>query len=182
MIIISMWAATMMVASAQSFHVSPKAGINYAYFNDNFDEEEIKGKTGFQVGVDFRFGEKLYIAPGVHYVQQSNNINNPDINFKTNAIRVPILIGGDVLKADRWGIRAYGGPSGLIALTEDDALIQIEDWIRKDFIFGLDAGVGLDLGIFTIDLQHSWGLNNFIDWNGVDVKGRTFYLSAGLLF
>lgn len=169
---------------------NPKAGYNYSYFTGNFEDVSFEGRSGWQVGADFRFGDEFFVMLGAHYFESENRIeslgsvNLPanDVTFNIKGIRVPLALGADLLKGRRIGLRAYTGPNMNVVLDNDEDVVNTSDLIYDDIAFGYSLGVGVDLGIFTVDAVHEWGLSNVFDSDSITSKNSRIFLSAGILF
>lgn len=169
------------IQAQTQFKVSPKIGLNSSAIN--LSEDGLSDRNiGFQVGVDFRIGSSFYFAPGIHWVSQTTDFENINSSLEARGLRIPVFIGGDLITADRWGLRLYAGPSALLIFNDDKLLDQLNDWGRENVNWGLDVGIGADIGIFTVDLQHSWGVNDLIQWGNQTGRTRTLYFSIGLFF
>lgn len=186
--VLMIWGAAI---AQKTVKIIPKAGFNFSYYNDDFEDGKVEGKAGYQLGVDLRFGENFYIAPGVHYIAQNDrlvtegddvNIEPLNVEFRTKGVRVPVMLGGDLLSAERFGVRAFGGPAVTFLLGEDNVLKNISGWVQEDAMWGIGAGLGFDLGIISLDLQHEWGLNETLTLDNRPAKNRLFLLSLGILF
>lgn len=170
----------------------PKAGLNFSYFSGELasPDDEVKGKTGYHVGFSVRFGEQFYFEPGVQYLKRnarlkrigSVDVSELDIDFEIEGVRIPLYIGGDVLKGDRIGLRLFGGPTYMHVFKEDQAFEPVEEYLLRNSLWSLNAGAGVDLGIFTLEVEHEWGLTNVFKTDGIESKNSVVYLTAGLLF
>lgn len=170
----------------------PKAGFNVSYFSGDLEnpDDEVSGDLGYQAGASVRFGEGFYFEPGVQYFERNAllertggvDVSDLEVEFKLQGLRVPVYIGGDLFTSERLGIRFYGGPSVIFLFNDDDDFVSIEEYVLKDNLWSINAGVGLDIGIFTLDLEHEWGVSNVFDIEGATSKNNVIYLSAGLLF
>lgn len=167
-----------------------KGGVNVTQAKDDYEDGEIDGKTGYQIGFETRFGDRFYVSPGLYYFQHQSNIDFtesdlidlPDYKVDFSGLRVPLFIGGDLIKNENWGIRAYTGPNASFVLNTNDDLPGYEDDAFEDVLWGYNLGVGVDLGIITIDLSKEWRLNNVFDGETPEFKNNIYYLSAGILF
>jgi hypothetical protein len=170
--------------------INPKIGYNYSYFSNDYDDRELEGKSGWQVGLDFKFGDQFYFAPGAHYFQSTTRIEQVgnidvtgnDVEFNIKGIRVPAVVGVDLIEGKRLGLRAYTGPNISFILDNDEDAFDTSDALYNDFIFGYNLGVGLDIGIITVDLEHEWGLSNAFDSEVIDSKNNRIFLSVGIIF
>lgn len=170
--------------------VNPKFGYNYSYFSDNYEDRELEGKSGWQIGLDFKFGDKFYFAPGVHYFQSTTliegvgnvDLTDNDIEFDISGLRIPAVFGIDLLEGKRIGLRAYTGPNISFIMDNDEDAFLPSDALYNDFIVGYNGGLGIDIGIFTVDIEHEWGLTNAFDSDSIDSRNNRLFLSVGLIF
>ncbi|HKK74751.1 MAG TPA: outer membrane beta-barrel protein [Saprospiraceae bacterium] len=169
---------------------NPKIGYNYSYFSEEFEDRSVEGKSGWQIGADLRFGDKVFFSPGIHYFESENRIESlgnidvsgNDITFDIKALRIPAVVGIDLLEGRRIGLRAYTGPNLTLVLDNDEAVFDVDEIIYKDMAWGYNAGVGIDFGVLTLDLNHEWGLTNVFEPDNIKSKNNRLFLSLGLLF
>ena len=164
----------------------PKIGVHFANFNEDFNDYDLDGRLGYQIGADVRFGENLYIATGVHYFQTKATleIGNGAVletDFDVDGLKIPLYIGIDLLQQDRLGVRAFAGPN-LSLFFDDDSFLDIEDLLIEENMWGAVAGVGLDLGLITLDVYHEWALTNFFESENIKNRSNLIYFSVGILF
>ncbi len=168
----------------------PSAGLNASYFAEDLEDDKVTGKVGWQAGFDLRFGQSVYVQPGVHYFQRNArlerigpvNTTDLDYDFRLEGFRFPLYVGGDLFSDENLGLRLYGGPSLILLVNNDDQLAEVEDFVLQDNLWTLNAGAGLDFGIFTVDLQHEWGLTNVFTTDALESRNNVVYLSVGILF
>ena len=133
--------------------------------------------NGFQAGVFARFGfKKLYFQPEFLYdmgkknytmtIQdaQSNNIQfNKRVNIST--LEVPLLLGYKLLDLKLVNLRTFAGPklrfnagSSLDYNNLSSGGSVTQDQLIKDIKaaqLGLEAGVGIDFLMFTLDARYN---------------------------
>ena len=72
------------IASYAQFQVNPKAGLNFTRQDDQFFQDgKATGAVGWQAGVEFRFGEVFYVAPGLFYFSQAERAQRHAITVAT---------------------------------------------------------------------------------------------------
>ncbi|MCI5080599.1 MAG: PorT family protein [Saprospiraceae bacterium] len=187
-ILIVLLAATVTAFAQARFN--PKVGPSFSYYNSDGEDTEIKGKTGFVAGFDLRFGETFYFAPGAYYFQQKNqvdeigpfDISGDNFEFTTRGIRIPLVVGGDLVKSEALGIRVYTGPNISFIFEDEDEFADFEELFLNETIWGYNLGAGVDFGIVSIDLNHEWGLTNIFDSDTIDSRNHRLYLMVGILF
>ncbi len=168
-----------------------KGGLNFTQQNEDFPENgKIQGATGYQIGAEMRFGDRLYISPGVYYFQHKSEINFlensgiTDINLEFNGMRIPVYLGLDLIDSETTGLRLYGGPnvSFLLNAEKNDLSNFFQVDPVRDVFWGLNFGVGIDLHIFTLDVTREWRIDGAFDSDEVDFNNDLLYLTAGVLF
>ena len=166
----------------------PKIGVHYANFDEKFEDKDFSGKLGYQIGADVRFGQTLYLATGAHYFKSNATVETVDelpaleTDFDEKGLKIPVYVGIDLLHTDRFGIRFYGGPNYSLFFDNNDKFFNFEDLIVSENMWGAVAGVGLDMGIITLDLYREWALSDFFETDAFKNRNNLVYLSAGILF
>jgi len=172
-----------MVARAQIV-IKPAVGVNFTDLSKD-EGGEFKAKVGWQIGGSIMFSmKKLYLEPGVFYVQKSTQFNSSsnsvdDVKFDINGIRIPVTIGvnlGD--EKSTVNVRIFGGGSAFILTNTKN----IDKDALKNAMWGVYAGAGLDISIFFLDASYEWSLTNISDdLDNIDVgKNRSIFIQAGL--
>ncbi|MBK9508197.1 MAG: PorT family protein [Cytophagaceae bacterium] len=163
--------------SMAQFTLGIKGGINFSSmvtnagsFSQNIKESK-DTKTGYSFGVYSRIGKKLYLQPEVLFATKGGKVDfvpvgggSPvSVDIKTNNIDIPILIGYKLFNR----IRINAGPVASIKISEDqkflDELKKVTNDVDAAFenaTFGYQAGVGIKLLGFEIDLRNEGSLSN----------------------
>jgi hypothetical protein len=168
-------------AQDNSFHVGPKAGINFSMFNVSKFESPvtgIKNDNGFYAGLQFeaRLNKKFSLQPEIFYIENSATdyegtgaskrvLNSENLKH----ISIPILA---KLHAGKFGF--YVGPqiSLLVKATTFDNSIPAEvDVTDKSYTKTSWSGVfGIEYVFkhrFGIDARYQLGLSNSRDSDGI---------------
>ena len=147
-----------------------KVYIDAGSFKANF-KESMDTKTGYSFGLFARIGKKLYLQPEVMFATKGGKVNvtplgggSPvSVNIKTNNVDIPILVGYKLFNR----IRINAGPVASIKINEDgkflDELKMITSNPNQAFekaTFGYQAGVGIKLLGFDIDLRKDGSLSD----------------------
>lgn len=151
--------------------VIPMVGIHASNFKADFSDDEAKGRSGWNAGIDFRAHQKrFFIQPGVHYFSSSMDLTSKDSlsdapllkGPRIHSLKVPMLIGvyftreqGAFLKVN---VKSGVAGSYVLAVDKNKQSRFTKDNI-EEFSYGLNAGLGIELGLFTIDLSHEWGMS-----------------------
>jgi len=181
------------VITASSFaqvKINPKGGLNFTRQNDRFFEDgKATGQVGWQVGVEVRVGEVFYVSPGLFYfshrskIKFLNNVGLADREIDFSGLRIPVFVGWKVINTDNIILRAYGGPNLSLVFNSEDGLSNfIDDDPIKDILWGLNAGLGLDLGGVSFDLTHEWRANDALNTKEIEFKNHILYLQLGFVF
>lgn len=187
--------------NAQSFRFGLKGGINFSQlktdagsFKDIY-EQSTATKTGYVGGVFFRFGDKVFIQPELLFSAKGGKINalqtpgSPpaqtlDIDY--SSIDVPVLLGFKV-----GPIRLNAGPVASFKVSQniDDDLKKYSSNVAESFknaAYGYQAGVGIDIGAFSVDLRYEGSISEVSAISDLtknvmaSQKGKLFQLTAGL--
>lgn len=177
-------------ANAQ-LRVNPKVGLNLSSLTtESADWNEDGARVGFNAGVDFRVGDTdenwVFFQPGIHFysigAQLINEANADRIDdvVGINSLKIPLngglyLTGTDGILA----VRVNGGviPTFLLGVEDNNLGLDRDDF--QAFNFGLNAGLGIDLLVLTLDFGYEWGLTEFFETG--QGKNRIFNVSVGLV-
>ncbi len=148
--------------------IKPAFGLNFANLKDD-SGYGIKGTTGYQLGGTVAFGEKFYVEPGFFWQRDNYDVNDPgdlgdDIKKGGySTIWIPLNVGYSLLGSEEttFGLRVFGGPSvKFVTSVVEEGGITKDDF--NNLLWGVNAGVGLDVWILFADLGYEWGLNEVI--------------------
>ncbi|HQW11285.1 MAG TPA: porin family protein [Saprospiraceae bacterium] len=146
--------------------INPKVGANFMRLSSDpsGDNASQKARLGWNAGIDVRVGDRIMIVPGIHYVRYGSILRgtkdneNFDDEVYTHFIKVPIMVAGNLVTTNAFVLRLYGGPYANFLIGVDKNIVFDKDNF-KSFNGGLKAGLGFDLGIFTLDLDYEYGLS-----------------------
>ena len=126
---------------------------------------------GYHVGVFARgkLGETFYIQPELAFNSSSvdftvddaqDGFMNTVLNEKYQNLDIPVMLG-----AKLGPLRLEGGPAGHVYIASKSELDQIDGYQKRfnDFNLGYQAGVGLDLWKFLVDLRYEGNFTKFGD-------------------
>lgn len=148
---------------------------------------EDKAHLGWHAGVSLRFGDRVYIQPGLMFYStnlgfgdKNSTIEEVIENRSVNYLKIPLSIGIDALRVDWVTLRAYVGATGNTVLSvEDNLLVSKEDF--DDFHINGLIGVGADFGPLTVDFSFEPGITKVFE-NIDNSRANVFSLSAGFAF
>ena len=179
--------------------------VSSGSYNLNSVNSELS--NGFQAGVFARFGfNKLYFQPEFLYNMgkktdkisfQANSNSNLATTFNKNVtvstLDVPLLLGYKLLDLKLVNLRAFAGPKlrfnagsslDYSNLTTGGSVTQ--DQLVKDIKaaqLGLEAGVGVDILMFTLDARYNLIKDMYqtkLNSSTIDnLKANTFVISLG---
>ncbi len=177
-------------ARKSGFWVIPMAGLHAANFEADFKNNEATGRSGWNAGIDFRAHvNRLFIQPGIHYFNTSmdltskDSLNNVSLTSgpRIHSLKVPLLAGLYLTKARdaflKFNIR--GGIVGNYVMSVDQAAnSDFRKENLENYTYGLNAGIGIELGLLTIDISHEWGMNSM--FKDADVKNNLLRATLGI--
>ena len=157
--------------------VIPVVGVHASSFKADFKNDEANGRIGWNAGLDFRIHMKrFFIQPGAHYFNSSLRVTSNDSissaplldGPRIHSLKVPLMIGLYLTKANSgfFKFNIKGGAVGNYVMAVDKS--QIAQFAKKnieDFSYGLNAGIGLEFGLITLDLSHEWGITTYFKDN-----------------
>jgi len=175
LLLISVFFATV---SFGQFHIGPQVGYTASNLSLDVDSISNSMKSNFLVGAFVRLGGKVYIQPEVNYMTQGSIFKWPslsgglspleqEISIKT--LQVPVNLGWKLIDAKVFNIRLMGGVvmnfnmDTEIETTGDNSNyngLVPEDF--KDMTWQWDAGLGVDVLMFAIDVKYVGGLTNIL--------------------
>ena len=163
--------------------IGPKVGFNASKLHSNLDYISSQFKSGFQFGIFVRMGKKVYLQPELYYTSQggvfkSNYGGSKDSinqNIKLGSLDVPVLIGVSFVNSKLFNVRILAGPVASFIVNKKIEDSGIIDPIKADDItkvnWYIQAGAGVDIWKFTLDIRYQIGLNKII--NEVTYKDKT---------
>jgi hypothetical protein len=171
----------------------PKVGFTTSKLSTDKDEIKESFKANFQGGAFLRLGRKTYLQPEVNFISKGGLFSKNEFmgarEIGLSTIEIPVLLGVRLLDLKLANIRVMAGPSMAfvidknirmqddltsLQLTRDEILDKLED-----VIWGVQAGAGIDLLMFTLDVRYEWGLNNVINHQNLELKNSIFNVSLG---
>lgn len=181
-------------ASAQ-FQINPQAGLTFQSLTQAPDGFNYKAQVGWQLGADARIGDKLFVQPGaflgrsVTAVTYSTNtqggaagaVTVEDDLVRTN-LKLRTMLGYRVVDTYQFDLRVMLGPSYDVLMSVDDRDGNL-GWNEGDFnkgLWNLEAGLGFDMGLFTLAPTASIGLSRAFKDNPILSEVDSKYISYGL--
>ena len=188
--------ATIGTASAQ-FQVNPQMGLTFQDLTGKVAEgQDFKASVGWTLGSDVRIGDRLFFQPGAFISRNrtissydgGNTITN-DSKLITTNLKLRALCGYRIIDSYQFDMRFFAGPSYDVLMSVDGTNNADIAWDKGDFSsgsFNVEAGLGFDMGLFTLSPTASFGLNRaFSDVESVkeiDSRYITYGLTIGVNF
>jgi hypothetical protein len=173
-------AATTEVTYGQlNLKIGPKIGYNASKLHTNLDSITSQLKSGFQFGIFVRVGKKVYLQPELYYTTQGGVFKNDGgVDWKQNitlgSLDVPLLVGVSFINKELLNVRLLAGPMASFIVNKkisSEGVIQpIKDADIKNVNWYVQAGAGVDIWKFTLDVRYQVGLNKII--NDVSYQNR----------
>ncbi|MEI6174907.1 MAG: porin family protein [Bacteroidota bacterium] len=173
------------------FHLGIKVGYNASKISTNIDTVKNGFKSGFQIGAFARIGNRFYVQPEIYYTTQggvfTSNASNWEQNVKIGSIDVPVLLGFQIIKGDFVNLRILAGPTASFVVNKSiseggTSTQQLTSADLRSVNWGLQAGAGVDVWMFTLDLRYQLGLNQLVkdvqNWS-FDSKNNVWVVSLG---
>ena len=161
-----------------------KAGYNANKLSANIDSISSQFKSGMQVGLFLRAGKRFYIQPELYYTLQGARyaLNDPaetrywSQKVTIGSIDIPVLVGLNMINNDNFKIRINLGPvvSFVTNKTVKDMTLvpgPVTNSSINSVNWYIQAGVGADIWIMTLDIRYQGGLNELI--SSVESGGKT---------
>jgi hypothetical protein len=180
-------------ASMQMFaqvQFNPQIGLNYMTFGNLEEGMTAEGKTGFSIGADLRFGQRLQFQPGVHYITSSTAVEDfIGVDFESGEVtqdylKLKALFGYNIVDNADFKFRINFGPAYDFLLSAE--LKETGEDLKNDFengTFFLQGGLGVDFWILTADLGYAQGLSQtFAGETAPNAKTSGVYFTVGVIF
>jgi hypothetical protein len=210
--IVSIAAAALLVAalvpasaSAQSFQVGAKGGINIASISwSNQDPKPaISSRTGGIIGgYVAKDGKKMGLAVEVLYSQKGAHLDFSStgiidtIDLKLDYVEIPVLFRFNIPN-DKTVIHIYAGPVFAFSVKDEieetfrtttqttPATVTTDDAGAKSSDTGIAIGAQVDVHKFLVDVRYNWGLMDVVKDPGPGdpkVKNKCFSAMFGFRF
>jgi len=178
----------------------PKVGYTASRLTSNVDSVKTQFKSGFLFGAFLRIGHKLYLQPELYYTTHGGVIQKDSLGKSWNesinigSLDIPILIGFKIVNLDIFNLRVLAGPVASFVVNKtitnsSDVIGPIEKANINNVNWYIQAGGGVDVWKFTLDIRYQLGLNKMIkevSYNGKNVNFNTsnnvWVISLGFKF
>lgn len=167
-----MIAAVVLAPSTQAqaqFAINPQAGAHFTQLTNTPSGLVSSASFGWQLGADLRLGDRLYFQPGAFFGRSATYIKFTPMDttfiehdlIRTTA-KIKALLGYNLVHKEMFKLRANAGPTYEVLLSVDSRDEKI-GFNKKDYnegSFNLDAGLGMDIALVTLEGGVSYGLSN----------------------
>ncbi len=171
------------------FQINPQLGVNYQRLTSPSENTDYKAAMGWMVGVDLRFGDRVYIQPGAFLgrgatvIQQNfNDTLTIEDDLVRTSLKLRTLVGYRIIDSYQFDLRFAMGPSYDVLMSVDDRRGNIS-WDKADFTKGswnIDAALGFDMGLVTVEPSVSFGLSKVFNEDIAVQEISSKYLTYGL--
>lgn len=131
-----------------------------------------RANYGVQMGLfaQARIGKRFFIQPEVLF--NSTSVDYRLTDFKNGATVTDVLretynnVDIPLMTGLKFGpLRLQAGPVGHVFINSNSELLDVDGYEQNfsDFTIGYQAGIGLDLWNFVIDIKHEGSFNNVGD-------------------
>lgn len=161
--------------------------IGYTTLKLSVDQSDITTdmKNNFLFGAFVRLGKKVYLQPEINWYTSGTVFKKVSIGslspFEQEVtlknVQIPVFVGLRLIDLKLVNIRAMAGPTANIVVDKKIETTQTGNYTEpiketdiKDLHWGFQLGAGVDVLMFTLDVQYMIGLNNLI--GTIDVGGN----------
>ncbi len=175
------------VARAEGFgtHIGAKLGyqtaqlsLSKADIKSGFSEHFTAGIFGRVVIKDFIIQpELMWFKSGQVFNLENEGILNPTLTMSQQNLALPIFLGYQFLDLKLVKLRANVGPVMYFVVDQtnkcnyDDQSLDVE---ANGMTWGGALNLGIDVLMFTLDINYSFGLSDIVKANQVSIAGETF--------
>jgi Outer membrane protein beta-barrel domain len=167
---------TKLNVSQAQFTLGIRGGVNFSQLKTDSQQsvgvnikQSLDTKTGYVGGVFARIGTKIFLQPELIFSAKGGSINvlpqngttTQTVAIEYNNLDVPLLIG---LKFGP--LRLNAGPVASFKISDkglNDELKKYSSNVGESFknaSYGYQAGVGVDIGSFCLDLRYEGSLSD----------------------
>jgi hypothetical protein len=186
--------------SSAQFVLGLKLGYTASKLNTNLDSIKSSMGSGFHVGAFARIGKRVHLQPEFYYTLSGASFENIGVNtvndwkqkVTVGTLDIPVLVGFSIIKSKTLNWRIMAGPEVSFLVNSKIQDVSLTGPMKTSDLnttnWFIQAGTGIDVLIFTLDVRYQAGLNSLINdvtaSNGevyqVDSKGNVFVVSLGI--
>ncbi|MBO4574999.1 MAG: PorT family protein [Bacteroidales bacterium] len=178
-------------AEGVGFHFGPKLGYQTANLSLNKADIQSGFSEHFTIGIFGRVTFKnIMIQPELLWFKSGQIFNldgtdlldfDPSLTMSQQNLALPILVGYQFLDLKLVKFRASVGPVMYFVVDQNgkcDQNNQSLDVEANNLTWGGALGLGIDVFLFTLDINYSFGLTNLFDKDDVTISGQDFHLDS----
>ncbi len=187
--LLSLATGLLAISASAQFQVNPQMGVNFQHLTQPGDGVEYKANLGWQLGADLRFGDRLYFQPGAFFGRSATAVksySSDTLVYEDDLVRTNLklkgMIGYRIIDSYQFDLRFAMGPTYDVLLSVDDRNDEI-GYNEGDFQKGslnIDAALGFDMGLVTLEPSVSFGLSRVFSDNPPVQEIGSKYLTYGL--
>jgi hypothetical protein len=151
----------------------PKVGYNASTLSTSLDTVKTQFKSGFQFGAFLRIGNKFYLQPELYYsthggvFESDTSSTSWKQTVNIGSLDIPVLIGFKIINTDFVNLRILAGPMASFTVNKkitnaNDIIGPIQKADISNANWYIQAGAGVDIWMFTLDIRYQIGLNKII--------------------
>ncbi|MCK9451532.1 MAG: PorT family protein [Bacteroidales bacterium] len=176
-----------LMVSALTAQISLGPKIGYTTNKLSVDKSTVTSdlKSSFLYGAFVRIGKKWYVQPEINFFTTGGVFTSPSLDGGINpvneevelkTIQIPLYVGLTLADLKLVKIRAQAGPTANIYTDKkvnplsSSTYTAIKETDINDIQWGFQFGAGVDVLMFTLDVQYYLGLNNVI--SDIEVGGQ----------
>ena len=165
-------------------------------------EGSFSAEIGVMSGVDVRIGNKIYFQPGVFYAKSVSLANIKETilgvgdtvlsvayyadKLIRTSIKAKALIGFNPINKRLFKLRMMAGPTYdfIVGASNKGTEINVDTRNFENGSFNLDAAIGLDFYLITVEAGFTQGFTEAFDkdkFYGFDSKYSGYYITVGVL-
>jgi len=158
------------------FHIGPQIGYTASKLSYKGTDITNGLKNNMLIGVFMRIGKKVYIQPEVNYMIQGSvfkfpSLSNTEQDVNLKSIQVPLSLGWQFINLKVIKLRIFGGATANFIVNKT---IITTNGTAKDYLvpdnfnniqWQYQAGIGIDVLMFALDVKYYGGINNLINGN-----------------
>lgn len=178
-------------------HIGGFIGPNISTYALEGSELNSGTRFGYQIGGFLRYGERFYVQSGLTYFSMNSRLSYPipvpspgapvEVADRVNVryLQLPLLVGVRFYQQERRDLRLrlQAGPALSMLTGVNNNGLRLDSNDYRNLWFGAQAGLGMDVWFFSLNLGYQWGLSNaFSNSYNQDGSYRMTTLSLGMTF
>lgn len=203
--IFTLWIGLLLALGVQAQEIDLGKVYIGAFIGPNLSTHAVEGnefnasnRFGYQVGGLLRYGKRVYLQSGLTYFSLNSRLSYPipipgpspgapvEVADRVNVryLQLPVLAGVRFYQQQRRDLRLrlQAGPAISVLMGVNNNELQLSSNDYRNLWFGAQAGLGMDVWFFSLDLGYQWGLSNAFSGDSFDGRYRMTSLSLGVAF